>query len=264
MDKVITGGDRFFLLLSCCWPPPPISTCNWFYAAHAFQPREEAALYKFNSPFAHLYVDEEHPEANIFCINPLIKVKKYSRAPHTVHLSECKAAERDGIPVIISGIVTYLIDDPWLYMVSEDVGAHVENQGLVVMKDVAARFPYDSHDDGSPSLRSVTHRKLINDTMVKMMQIRCDRVGIHIAEFDLTDLSYAPEIASSMLVKQQALAAISAKKLLVDGAVGIACEAVAGLQERGVTFTEGQKADLVKSMLIMSMSDTGAKPVVPM
>ena len=45
--------------------------------------------------------------------------------------------------------------------------------------------------------------------------------------------------------------------------VSIACKAVDGLEERGVTFSEAQKADLVKSMLIMSMSDAGPKPVVP-
>ena len=67
-------------------------------------------------------------------------------------------------------------------------------QGLVVMKELASRYPYDSLDTGVPTLRAVAYRKLMSNELMKMMQVRCDRVGIHVIQFDLTDLSYAPEV----------------------------------------------------------------------
>lgn len=75
-------------------------------------------------------------------------------------------------------------------------------------------------------------------------------------------MSYAPEIAASMLVKQQAMATLGAKKLLIEGAVSMAHDAVTGLEEKGITMTTEQKAELAKSLLVMSMSDSGAKPVM--
>mmetsp|Transcript_13942 Transcript_13942/g.16817 ORF Transcript_13942/g.16817 Transcript_13942/m.16817 type:complete len:299 (-) Transcript_13942:498-1394(-) len=260
MKAVCCTDDPAVLCWSFCisaiWP------FYWCGACHTFEPREEAAVYKFNAPYAHIYVDRNNPDQNIFCINPSLQVKKYSRASYTVNLDACKAAEADGSPLILSGIVTYHVEDPWRYLSSENVHSFISNQGLVVMKEVASKFPYESRTEGGVSLRSADHRNVINAHLVERLQHRCQRVGVTISEFDLTDLSFAPEIAAAMLVKQQAMATLGAKKLLVEGAVGMAHDAVMGLSSKGIHFDDAQKADLVKSLLVMSMSDSGAKPTL--
>jgi hypothetical protein len=65
---------------------------------------------------------------------------------------------------------------------------------------------------------------------------RVDVAGVLIESFELTDLAYASEIAQSMLVRQQAEAKLDARKIIVEGAVDIAVNALEGLQKRGTDF----------------------------
>jgi membrane protease subunit (stomatin/prohibitin family) len=53
-----------------------------------------------------------------------------------------------------------------------------------------------------------------------VLQEKVHVAGVLVESFELSDLSYAPEIAQVMLVRQQAKAMVDARKTVVDGAVG--------------------------------------------
>ena len=68
--------------------------------------------------------------------------------------------------------------------------------------------------------------------------------GVLVEAFELSDLSYAPEIAQVMLVRQQAKAMVDARKTIVEGAVGIVSDAIAGLGAVGIEMSTQEKARL--------------------
>lgn len=183
MNAVCCTHDCTLNCMSLCIPIG--IPCGWLGACQTLAMREEAVVYKFNAPYAHLYVSPDKPDANIFCVNPCLQIKRYSLAPKTIDLPESKAAERDGSPVIVSGIVTWRIADPWKYLVSEDVDSFVSNQGLISMKEICSRFPYEATNDGEPSLRSAEHRGLVADALRSSLETRCERVGVHIENYEV-------------------------------------------------------------------------------
>ena len=80
--------------------------------------------------------------------------------------------------------------------------------------------------------------------------------------FNLTDLSYAPEIAQAMLVRQQAEAMVKARKLIVKGAVDISEGAINQLESKGVKMSETEKTKVVTNLLTVICGESGAQPTV--
>lgn len=79
----------------------------------------------------------------------------------------------------------------------------------------------------------------------------------------LAHLAYAPAIAWAMLKRQQAEAVLSARRLIVKGAVGMVESALADLNERGVVdLDEDRKATMVSNLLVVLCADREAQPVV--
>ena len=76
-------------------------------------------------------------------------------------------------------------------------------------------------------------------------------------------LAYAPEIAGSMLKRQQAEAVIAARQKIVAGAVGMVEQALDQLSSRGVVdLDEERKAAMVSNLLVVLCADREAQPVV--
>ena len=87
--------------------------------------------------------------------------------------------------------------------------------------------------------------------------------GVAVDEAHLMHLAYAPEIAGSMLKRQQAEAVISARQKIVAGAVGMVEMALNQLNERGVvSLDEERKAAMVSNLLVVLCADREAQPVV--
>ena len=88
-------------------------------------------------------------------------------------------------------------------------------------------------------------------------------VGLEIIEARITYLAYAPEIAAVMLQRQQASAIIDARKMIVDGAVGMVEMALERLVEKGtVELDEERKAAMVSNLLVVLCGNRDAQPVV--
>lgn len=138
------------------------------------------------------------------------------------------------------------------------------------VRNIVRLYPYDVApgvdttgdgiaDEGSLRGSSETVAKRIRDEI----QLKVENAGIEIIEARITYLAYAPEIAAVMLQRQQASAVIDARKMIVDGAVGMVEMALNRLNETGmVTLDEERKAAMVSNLLVVLCSNRDAQPVV--
>ena len=138
------------------------------------------------------------------------------------------------------------------------------------LRNIVRLYPYDVapgvdttgdgvEDDGSLRCSSEIVASRIRDEI----QARVDEAGIEIIEARITYLAYAPEIAAVMLQRQQASAIIDARKMIVDGAVGMVEMALERLNENNlVQLDEERKAAMVSNLLVVLCGNHDAQPVV--
>ena len=95
------------------------------------------------------------------------------------------------------------------------------------------------------------------------IQSKVSDAGLEVIEARITYLAYAPEIAAVMLQRQQASAIIDARKMIVDGAVGMVEMALERLGENHVVqLDEERKAAMVSNLLVVLCGNRDAQPVV--
>ena len=114
-------------------------------------------------------------------------------------------------------------------------------------------------DDGS--LRGSS--EIVAGKIKSEIQKRVSEAGLEIVEARITYLAYAPEIAAAMLQRQQASAIVDARKLIVDGAVGMVQMALESLDEsKIVELDDERKAAMVSNLLVVLCGNHDAQPVV--
>lgn len=138
------------------------------------------------------------------------------------------------------------------------------------VRNIVRLYPYDVApgvdttgdglaDEGSLRGSSETVAKRIKDEI----QQKVEDAGLEILEARITYLAYAPEIAAVMLQRQQASAIIDARKMIVDGAVGMVEMALERLSEKNVVeLDEERKAAMVSNLLVVLCGSKDAQPVV--
>ena len=138
------------------------------------------------------------------------------------------------------------------------------------LRNIVRLYPYDTApnidttgdgvaDDGS--LRGSS--EIVANRIKEEIQSRVQEAGLEIVDARITYLAYAPEIAAVMLQRQQASAVVDARKLIVDGAVGMVEMALARLKENGVVdLDEERKAAMVSNLLVVLCGNRDAQPIV--
>ena len=138
------------------------------------------------------------------------------------------------------------------------------------LRNIVQIYPYDAApnvdttgdgkaDDGSlrGSAEAVVAR------IKEEIQARVEEAGLEIVDARITYLAYAPEIAAVMLQRQQASAIVDARKLIVDGAVGMVEMALDRLNENGIVeLDEERKAAMVSNLLVVLCGNKDAQPIV--
>ena len=105
--------------------------------------------------------------------------------------------------------------------------------------------------------------EVVAERIKNEIQSRVGEAGLEIIEARITYLAYAPEIAAVMLQRQQASAIIDARKMIVDGAVGMVEMALERLKENNVVdLDEERKAAMVSNLLVVLCGNQNAQPVV--
>ena len=138
------------------------------------------------------------------------------------------------------------------------------------LRNIVRIYPYDTApdvdttgdglaDDGS--LRGSSD--VVANRIKEEIQSRVQEAGLEIVDARITYLAYAPEIAAAMLQRQQAAAVVDARKLIVDGAVGMVEMALERLSEKNtVELDEERKAAMVSNLLVVLFGNKEAQPIV--
>lgn len=138
------------------------------------------------------------------------------------------------------------------------------------LRDIVRLYPYDvapnvdTTGDGiadEGSLRGSS--EVVAERIRAEIQKKVSEAGLEILEARITYLAYAPEIAAVMLQRQQASAIIDARKMIVDGAVGMVEMALERLSEKEiVNLDEERKAAMVSNLLVVLCGNRDAQPIV--
>ena len=197
--------------------------------------------------------------------------KKLSLKIMTLNNSRQKINDCLGNPVEIGIAVTWRIVDTAKAVFNVDnYKEFLSLQCDSALRQVVRVYPYDvapnvdttgdGHaDEGSLRGSSDVVAARIRDEI----QARVKEAGIEVVEARITYLAYAPEIAAVMLQRQQASAIIDARKMIVDGAVGMVEMALERLNEKDVVqLDEERKAAMVSNLLVVLCGSHDAQPVV--
>lgn len=138
------------------------------------------------------------------------------------------------------------------------------------LRNIVRVYPYDvapnvdTTGDGvadEGSLRGSS--EVVAARIREEIQQKVAEAGLEIVEARITYLAYAPEIAAVMLQRQQASAVIDARKMIVDGAVGMVEMALERLQANSaIVLDEERKAAMVSNLLVVLCGNRDAQPVV--
>lgn len=176
-----------------------------------------------------------------------------------------------GNPVEIGIAVTWKIVDTAKAVFNVDnYKEYLSLQCDSALRNIVRIYPYDvspnvdTTGDGladEGSLRGSS--EVVAERIKSEIQQRVEIAGIEVVEARITYLAYAPEIAAVMLQRQQASAIIDARKMIVDGAVGMVEMALDRLKEHGtVNLDEERKAQMVSNLLVVLCGNRDAQPVV--
>ena len=212
------------------------------------------------------HVNAEGVEVDLSSIN-----KRMSLKIMTLNNNRQKVNDFLGNPVEIGIAVTWrIVDTAKAAFNVDNYKEFLSLQCDSALRNIVRIYPYDAApnvdttgdgaaDEGSLRGSSEVVAQRIKDEI----QSRVEEAGLEILEARITYLAYAPEIAAAMLQRQQASAIVDARKLIVDGAVGMVEMALERLNERGtVELDEERKAAMVSNLLVVLCGNRDAQPIV--
>ena len=197
--------------------------------------------------------------------------KKLSLKVMTLNNSRQKINDCLGNPVEIGIAVTWRIVDTAKAVFNVDnYKEFLSLQCDSALRNIVRVYPYDvaqgvdTTGDGMADEGSLRGSSEIVAARIRdEIQSKVQEAGIEIIEARITYLAYAPEIAAVMLQRQQASAIIDARKMIVDGAVGMVEMALERLNEHHtVELDEERKAAMVSNLLVVLCGNHDAQPVV--
>lgn len=197
--------------------------------------------------------------------------KKLSLKIMTLNNSKQKINDCLGNPVEIGIAVTWRIVDTAKAVFNVDnYKEFLSLQCDSALRNIVRLYPYDvapnvdTTGDGMAdegSLRGSS--EIVAERIRTEIQKRVENAGIEIVEARITYLAYATEIAAAMLQRQQASAIIDARKMIVDGAVGMVEMALERLNENDIVqLDEERKAAMVSNLLVVLCGNHDAQPIV--
>ena len=194
--------------------------------------------------------------------NPFLTKKRVSMRVRNFESSRLKVNDNEGNPIEIASVVVWqVVDTAEAVFEVDDYNNYVKVQSESALRNLATSYTYDAHDDAHISLRG--HTAAVAEHLKKEIQDRLARAGVQVIEARISHLAYAPEIAASMLQRQQAGAIIAARQRIVEGAVGMVEMALEMLSQREiVTLDNERKAAMVSNLLVVLCGERSTQPVI--
>ncbi len=189
--------------------------------------------------------------------------KKLSLKAITLNNQKQKVNDLGGNPIEIGAMVVWKVTNPCSAVFAVDNYLEfISMQSDSTLRNVASRYAYDDDgDDSTLTLRGDSDEiaLLLKDELQKKVEI----AGLEVMEVKITHLAYAPEIASAMLQRQQASAILAARRLIVEGAVGMVQQALAKLDDENIVeLDDERKAAMISNLLVVLCANKEAQPVV--
>lgn len=227
-----------------------------FCGLYSIQPNEAVAILLFGD-----YRGTDR-KPGLRWVLPWYSRKKVSMRVRNVTSDKLKVNDSKGNPIEIAANVVWRVRDSAQALFDvDDYAAFVNIQIDTALRDITSHYAYDHGEEHEPTLRA--DAELVADKLRQELQERVKVGGVVIDEARLAHLAYASEIAGAMLKRQQAEAVLAARRLIVQGAVGMVETALEQLSERGVVdLDEERKAAMVSNLLVVLCADREAQPVV--
>lgn len=197
--------------------------------------------------------------------------KKISLKVMTLSNAKQKVNDVLGNPVEIGVAVIWRVTDTARAVFNVDnYKEYLSLQADTAVRDIVKIYPYDvapnidttgdgKADDGS--LRGST--TVVAERIRQKIQSKVENSGLEILDARITYLAYAPEIAAVMLQRQQASAVVDARKMIVEGAVGMVEMALERLNKNGVVdLDEERKAAMVSNLMVVLCGNHDPQPVI--
>ncbi|MHB1151854.1 MAG: SPFH domain-containing protein [Eubacteriales bacterium] len=203
---------------------------------------------------------------NISVINNKISLKIM-----TLNNSKQKINDCLGNPIEIGIAVMWRVVDTAKAVFNVDnFKEYLSLQSDGALRNIVRSYPYDiapnvdTTGDGiadEGSLRGSS--EIVAEKIRVEIQHKTESAGLEIIEARITHLAYAPEIAAVMLQRQQASAIIDARRMIVDGAVGMVEMALDKLNEKDIVhLDEERKAAMVSNLLVVLCSNKDTQPII--
>lgn len=198
----------------------------------------------------------------LFVTTPLTQKINVSLKVRNFNSSLLKVNDSDGNPIEISAVVVFKVVDTAKALFDVDYYQDfIEIQSETAIRHIATQYPYDTFNDNDLTLRGNTNE--VSEELAKELQERLAVAGVEVIETRLNHLAYATEIASAMLQRQQAKAILSARQIIVEGAVSMTQMALEQIEEgQDINFTDDRKVQLINNLLVSIITDKGTQPVI--
>jgi regulator of protease activity HflC (stomatin/prohibitin superfamily) len=241
----ISGALAFFVALACA------------RGLFIVNPNEGKVITLFGN-----YIGTEK-RAGLWWVNPFTHRRGISLRVRNFETAKLKVNDARANPIEIAAIVVWkVVETAEASFEVDDYNQYVHVQSESALRTLATHFPYDSHEEGGGVALS-THIDEVSSGLAGALRDRLSTAGVEVIEARISHLAYSQEIAAAMLRRQQASAVISARKMIVEGAVGMVENALELLAVKGVvTLDEERKAQMVSNLLVVLCSDRDAQPVV--
>ncbi|WP_341823219.1 SPFH domain-containing protein [Wolbachia endosymbiont (group A) of Clivina fossor] len=200
-------------------------------------------------------------KSGMFITIPFANKHVISLKFQNINTEKIKVNDANGSPIEISAVIVWRVNSPAkAYYNVNNYHEFVFVQSDSVIRELASNYPYDSESD-EESLRKNSDK--ISDELRSMLQQRLDIAGIEITEARISHLAYSSEIAQAMLRRQQAHAITSARRHIVQNAIGIVEEVIAHFEKNKSLQLDGkQKVQLINNLLVALISEQDAQPTI--
>jgi len=199
-----------------------------------------------------------------FWANPFYSKQRISLRARNFDSERLKVNDKIGNPILINVILVWKVNDTYKAAFEVDhYEEFVRVQTDAAVRKLAGSYPYDNFDDAQTEISLRSGMQEVNEALENEITERLAMAGINVMEARIGHLAYAPEIASSMLKRQQAVAIVAARKKIVEGAVGMVEDALTSLTEDNIIdFDEDKKAAMVSNLMVVLCGDKEATPII--
>lgn len=195
--------------------------------------------------------------------NPLYSMTAISLRVRNFESGRLKVNDANGNPIEIAAVIVWrVVDTAEAVFEVDNYENYVTIQSEAALRNLATSYPYE-HDQEDERLSLRSDSNAIAKKLKIEVQDRLQKAGVEVMETRLSHLAYSPEIAQAMLQRQQASAILAARRIIVQGAVGMVSDALAQLAELGTIELDAErKAAMVSNLLVVLCGDHQVKPVI--